>query len=399
MDAHDSQASDAPLRVLLVEDNPGDARLTQEYLREDPHFQVVCDWVTSLEEGFRKMAEWTYDVVLLDLSLPDSSGFKTFLRCHAEASHLPIIVLSGQEDESLAKEIVRHGGQDSVAKDLISGPFIRRSIRHAIGRKKILEELRSTQMQLIQAEKMESVGRLAAGVAHEVKNPLARISMGIEYLSSGLEPNDPNIPIILQRMEDAVGRAQTIIGGLLNYAANRALSTIEMDPKPLVEDTLLLVSHELEKHTIQVTIDAEDNLPHIRVDKPKMEQALINLITNAVHAMEGIPRAPELRLRLFTTVLTDKDRNIGARTADHMHPGDTVVVIEINDVGTGIAKESLDKLFDPFFTTKPTGVGTGLGLTVVKKIVDLHQGLIKIENREGEGVRSQILLKAVTPHG
>ena len=197
-------------------------------------------------------------------------------------------------------------------------------------------------------------------------------------------------------MEDAVERAQTIIGGLLNYAANRALMTIEVEPKALVEGTLLLVSHELEKHSIQVTVDAEDSLPNIRVDKPKMEQALINLITNAAHAMKDIPRSPELQLRLFTTELADKHRSIGERSADHMRPGDKVVVIEIDDVGKGIAKENLDKLFDPFFTTKPTGVGTGLGLTVVKKIVDLHQGLITIENKNDVGVRSQILLKAVS---
>lgn len=206
------------------------------------------------------------------------------------------------------------------------------------------------------------------------------------------------MPIVIQRMAAAVERAQMIINGLLNYAADRTLNMVEMTPMALVQDAFLLVSHELATHAIKVSVDAADNLPNIRVDKPKMEQALINLITNAVQAMAGILRVPELQLRLFTTVVEDKHRNVGARTSDHIHPGDTAVVIELCDVGEGIAKEALDKLFDPFFTTKPTGVGTGLGLTVVKKIVDLHQGLIAIENREdiGVGVRTQILLKAVT---
>ena len=383
-----------PWRVLLVEDNPGDARLAQEYMGEDPHFRVTCDWVTSLAQGVERVAEKEFDVALLDLTLPDSAGFESFEKLYAQAPHLPIIVLSGQEDELLAREIVHHGGQDSMPKDLMSGPLMRRSIRHAIERKQIHEELRSTQMQLIQAEKMESVGRLAAGVAHEVKNPLARIYMGIEYLSSGIDPEDANVPIILRRMEDAVQRAEAIISGLLNYSSNRVLGMTEVAPETLVESALLLVNHELKARSVKVARDIEENLPKVRVDRAKMEQALINLLINAAHAMEEM-RRPALHLHLFTMVLRDEHRNIGARTADHLRPGDTAVVIEINDVGCGIAKEMLGKIFDPFFTTKPTGVGTGLGLTVVKKITDMHEGLVTIENREGAGVRSRILLKAV----
>lgn len=223
-----------PWKVLLVEDNPGDARLAIEYMREDPHFGVSCDTASTLQEGIEKVRQGDYDVVLLDLTLPDSTGFATFEKFQAKASQLPIIVLSGQEDELLAHEIVHHGGQDSMPKDLMSGPLMRRSIRHAIERKHIHEELRATQMQLIQAEKMDSIGRLAAGVAHEVKNPLARIAMGLEYLSSGIDPEDPNVPIVLQRMEDAVNRAETIISGLLNYSSNRVLGMEKIDPESLI---------------------------------------------------------------------------------------------------------------------------------------------------------------------
>lgn len=397
MDASTDQSSRTPWRVLLVEDNPGDARLAMEYMREDPHFQVECDAVSSLGEGLDRVTEHHYDVVLLDLTLPDSTGFSTFEKFYAHASHLPIIVLSGQEDELLAREIVHHGGQDSMPKDLMSGPLMRRSIRHAIERKQIHEELRATQMQLIQAEKMESVGRLAAGVAHEVKNPLARIAMGLEYLDSGIDPEDPNVPIVIQRMEDAVQRAESIISGLLNYASNRVLGMEEIAPEALVRGALLLVDHELKAHSVEVEVVSDDPLPNIRVDKAKMEQALINLLTNAVHAMHDIDRQPKLRLRISTAELEDRHRNIGARTADHLRPGDRVVVIEINDAGKGISNESLGKIFDPFFTTKPTGAGTGLGLTVVRKIIDLHEGLITIENRQdAEGARASIYLKAVS---
>lgn len=387
----------APWKVLLVEDNPGDARLAQEYMREDPHFQVTCDAATSLAEGLEKVRENAYDVVLLDLTLPDSTGFATFEKFYAEASQLPIIVLSGQEDELLAREIVHHGGQDSMPKDLMSGPLMRRSIRHAIERKHIHEELRSIQMQLIQAEKMDSVGRLAAGVAHEVKNPLARIAMGLEYLSSGIDPNDPNVPIVLQRMEDAVGRAETIISGLLNYSSNRVLGMEEIHPENLVKGALLLVDHELKAHSVDVEICTQGDLPPIRVDKAKMEQALINLLTNAVQAMTEVDRTSRLTLNLEVTELDDRFRNVGARSADQLRPGDRVVMIEIHDVGPGIGQEADGKLFDPFFTTKPTGVGTGLGLTVVRKIIALHEGLITIGNREASpGATARLFLRAVS---
>lgn len=397
MNPSESRTTETPWQVLLVEDNPGDARLAVEYMREAPVFQVDCDSVSTLVEGLDLVSKKHYDVVLLDLTLPDSTGFATFKKFYTQAPHIPIIVLSAQEDELLAREIVHHGGQDSMPKDLMSGPLMRRAIRHAIERKQIDEELRSTQMQLIQAEKMESVGRLAAGVAHEVKNPLARISMGLEYLSSGIDPGDPNVPIVIQRMEDAVQRAESIISGLLNYASNRVVGMEEIAPTSLVKGALLLVDHELKARSVQVTVDAIDPLPNIRIDKGKMEQALINLFINAVHAMEGGERSPELHVRIYTTVLDDSHRNVGARTADHLQPGDKAVVIEINDVGSGISNEAGGKLFDPFFTTKATGIGTGLGLTVVKKIVDLHRGLITIANRGDQlGARATIYLKAVS---
>lgn len=380
----------SPIRLLLVEDSAADARLAREHLHDAPPFQVRIRWTKSLAEALDALQDETFDVALLDLSLPDSSGIETFTKFYAAASHLPVIVLSGNEDEEMAREIVKRGGQDALPKDLITGPLIRRSISHAIERIHIHEELRSMRMQLIQAEKMESIGRLAAGVAHEVKNPLARIMMGIDYLSSGIDPDDKNLPIILQRMDEAVHRADEIIRGLLNFASNRSLELKPIEVNSLVDNALMLVGHEIKSHGVIVEPAFGQNLPLIHVDAPRMEQVLINLLMNAIQAMENVDR-PTLAIR---TAVQKVDpfalRNEGARTAHLSDDPASRVIIEIEDNGPGIPLENLNKLFDPFFTTKPAGVGTGLGLSVVKKIIDLHRGQLMFENKEPHGARVRL---------
>ena len=131
-------------RILLIEDNPADAKLAELYLRDgSANFDADLIWCPDLNKGLAAIGEGPFDIVLLDLSLPDSSGIKTFSKVYQEAPQTPIVVLSGQEDEQLAAEIVKRGGQDCLAKDMMSGPVIRRAVRHAIERKSIYEELRN----------------------------------------------------------------------------------------------------------------------------------------------------------------------------------------------------------------------------------------------------------------
>ena len=255
-------------------------------------------------------------------------------------------------------------------------------------------ELEETQLQLIQAEKLESIGRLAAGVAHEVKNPLALLVMGVEYLSSGVDPNDKNIDVILDEMREAIRRADTIVRGLVDFSSDRQISREPTDPAELCQHVLLLLRHEITKHSISVKTDFTRSSKIIEVDRGKFEQVLINLIMNAIHAMENSPN-PELLINLRNEELKDVKRDEGARTAKHFRSGDHVVVIEILDNGKGIEKENLIKIFDPFFTTKATGKGTGLGLSVVRKIVELHQGKITLRNRPlSQGALVRITLPA-----
>jgi PAS domain S-box-containing protein len=254
------------------------------------------------------------------------------------------------------------------------------------------EELKSAQFQLIQAEKMQSVGRLAAGVAHEVKNPLAILGMGIDYMTKNLVSTDANVSLILNDMNDALKRADAIILGLLDFSVPRALDLHAENLSGIVEQSLSLVRHELTHNPVKLVRELADNLPPVHVDKQKIKQVLVNILTNAVHAM---PQGGTLTVRTYLKQLSEAEagHDAGWRLADRFRVGETVVICETLDTGTGIPTEKLVKIFDPFFTTKATGKGTGLGLTVTKKIVELHGGTIDIRNRAEGGVVVTLMFK------
>jgi PAS domain S-box-containing protein len=252
------------------------------------------------------------------------------------------------------------------------------------------EELKSAQLQLIQAEKMESVGTLAAGVAHEVKNPLAILMMGVNYLTKKLGGGEENVQQVLKEMREAIDRADSITRGLLDFSASRQLAVKPESINELIEETLRLVRHELSKNEIVVQKVFAERLPNVGVDKRQIQQVLVNLIVNAVHAM---PQGGTLTVRTYTKQLTETSHFEGSRKATHFWIGEMAVVTEVEDTGTGIPDENLTKIYDPFFTTKPTGVGTGLGLPVSRKIIELHGGSLDIRNVKGGGVRATILLK------
>jgi len=280
------------------------------------------------------------------------------------------------------------------------------------------EELIQAQLQLIQAEKLESVGRLAAGVAHEVKNPLAVLLMGLDYLKSivfqeagnpqASGSDDETVAQVIEAMHDAVERADAIVRGLVDFSANRQLDLVRHDIEAVIAQSLVLVKHELtnahvsvaqERHAAGEARD-QPRLPPVTMDAMKIQQVLVNLFMNAIHAMGN---GGTLTVRAYALRLTESEpqtaRNEGSRKAGRFRVGDDVVIVEVDDTGGGIPPDKLDKIWDPFFTTKPTGRGTGLGLSVTRKIVELHEGGIVIANREGGGVRATLMFHATPGTG
>jgi PAS domain S-box-containing protein len=258
--------------------------------------------------------------------------------------------------------------------------------------KKSHQDLKDAQFQLIQAEKMQTVGRLAAGVAHEVKNPLAILGMGIDYMTKNMVSPDKNVDMILQDMAEALKRADSIIMGLLDFSVPGALALQAENLTDLIEQTLSFVRHDMNNNAITLVRQMQENLPAVLLDRNKIKQVFVNVLTNAIHSM---PEGGTLTIRTFTRKVEkdEIDTDLGSRQAEGFRLGQTLVVAEVLDTGHGIPGDKLTHIFDPFFTTKPTGKGTGLGLTVTRKIVELHGGDIAVRNRPGGGVAVTLKFK------
>jgi two-component system NtrC family sensor kinase len=221
-----------------------------------------------------------------------------------------------------------------------------------------------------------------------VKNPLQTMLMGLDYLSNRLKQPDENLATALKDMREAVKRADTIILELLALSANAEFHWVLEDLNAVIERSLRLIKNALISMQITVVPDLAPNLPQLPMDPLKLQQVFINILLNAIQAMS---RGGMLTVRTH------------ALNVDHLphhkpafrkfKPGETVAVTEVQDSGPGFTEAALDRAFDPFFTTKPVGVGTGLGLSVAKKIIDLHNGAIEIANARDGGALVTIVLK------
>ncbi len=267
------------------------------------------------------------------------------------------------QDEKRSRQIVLSMLEDNIE--------VNEKLRNSI------KELGEMQARLAHAAKMETVGRMSAGVAHEVKNPLAIILQGINYFESVLSPEGAEARKTLMMMKDGVRRADNIVRSLLDFSRAPEVKITSEEINSVIRDSIELSRHRLVSGNVQVKLDLADGLPEVRIDKEKIEQVFINLFNNASDAMPG---GGELRVR---------SKMIGSDS-----PETTAVVVDVEDTGVGMDDGTMDKIFEPFFTTKSRAMGTGLGLAITKSIVELHNGSIEVESHKGKGTRFTITLKA-----
>jgi PAS domain S-box-containing protein len=252
-------------------------------------------------------------------------------------------------------------------------------------------ELKAAQKRLIEAEKAQSIARLAIGVAHEVKNPLAILKMGADFFASQPAVNE-NALAVAKEMSEAVLRADSIINEMMAFSDSTDLKLSPVQVAALVDAALKPFEARLAAAKIRVEKRYATDMPAARIDEKKIKRVFSCLIENALDSMA---KGGTLSIRLGLThiaapgVMPDR----GNRSLTHSGVRRIGVIVEFDDTGTGIPHEKLDSIFDPFFTTKPTGQGTGLGLTVSRKVVELHGGTLDISNRSEGGVSAKVLLK------
>jgi signal transduction histidine kinase len=256
-----------------------------------------------------------------------------------------------------------------------------RILKHLVDKR--TAALEQAQQHLIRAAKMESVGQLAAGVAHEVKNPLAIISMGVEFLIGDDERNETERDVLVD-MGDAVQRADRVIQGLLDYSHYSKLERRSGDLNEVIEKSLHLVAHELKKHRIEVDTDL-GKLKTVYFDFNRIQQVLINIFMNSIQAMNDGGNL-EIISGMHRLVLDEVEFIHGFKV------GMEVIKVAVSDTGPGIGKDDSEKIFDPFYTTKEVGKGTGLGLSESRNIMELHNGTLQLKNCNHQGACAVLLM-------
>jgi PAS domain S-box-containing protein len=320
--------------------------------------------------------------------VPAEDGMHTFI-----SAKFPLISTSGRpyavcgistdiSERKQAEEQLRKAYTELAENDAV----LKRTVAEL---KATHDQLEATELQLIQAAKLECIGTLAAGVAHEVKNPLQTMLMGLHYLKRNLNATDGETSTVLQDMRDAVTRANTIICGLLELAADGKAEKKSEDLNECIERSLWLVRHELVAGQTTVVSRLGKQLPPVVLDRGKVEQVFLNIFMNSLQAM---PHGGTISV---TTECCDWSEQLASREAvfQNFGTGDRFAVVRVEDTGTGIPESKLGRIFDPFFTTKSVGQGTGLGLAVVKRIMALHGGAVDIRNASSGGVLVTLVLK------
>jgi signal transduction histidine kinase len=386
---------DERIAILILEDDLAFADMLGQLLPEAVHRPIRLQHVTRVKDALKALRSERFDVILLDLNVPDSAGGATLSQVLSPAGGTPVVVLTSVDDEALAIQAVREGAQDFVVKAEVDRRMLGRVIRYAIERKrgvevlhhaladvnKAHEELKAAQLQVVQSEKLEAVSTFAAGVAHEVKNPLQTIILGVDYLSNHLKSEDQMAAAVLNDMAEAVGRADAIIRGLIEFSVYSKRTVKNEDLTAIVEQALHAVRVELANYPIQLKVELTDNLP-LRADLRSMKHVVINLL---MYCVRGMQEGGALTVRTLGQDLNEA-LVLGGKPLPHFKPGERVVMADIEDTA------------DHMTPTEPRPAGarrdlSGLGLTVLKKIIELYGGVIHIDERR-EGSKFRIVFKA-----
>jgi signal transduction histidine kinase len=358
------------IRLLLVDDetiflNPVAKRLKKR--------GITPELASGGEQCLSILESQSIDVVVTDIKMPGMDGIGLLKAIKDKYPDIEVVLLTGQASIQDGVEGIKAGAFDYLTKPIEIEQLLEKihlayekivdrqeKRKEAEFRVKYLEEVWT---QIVQSEKLASLGRLAAGVAHEINNPLTGILLYGNMMLEKLEDNNPLKQHLKYVLEDAE-RCKEIVKNLLAYSRQNSPSKEQFELNSLVQSSLSLIEdHKIFKNISLVKEPADYSIP-IYADKNQLTQVVINLVMNAVDAMDD---------RRKLTVRTYRDEKSG------------MACLEVQDTGTGIPPELISKIFDPFFTTKMPGKGTGLGLSTIYGIVKENNGRISVKETSHEG--------------
>jgi two-component system cell cycle sensor histidine kinase/response regulator CckA len=488
------------INVLLVEDSLADVRLLLEFLKEVPTnpFQVTqCD---RLESALKNLIETRFDIILLDLTLPDSMGLETLVRIHRQVPAVPVVILTGLDDEIVTLRAMQEGAQDYLVKGQVTGDLLVRSMRYAIERQRAEQKIREQaalldittdailvkdlnhqimywnkgaerlfgwqaddvigkdanqllyqkpspqlrealneviakgewlgelqkvtkfaqevtvesrwtlvrdeagrpksiltvdtditekkllEAQFFRAQRLESIGTLASGIAHDLNNILTPILAAAQLLPLKLKNLDDRSQLLLQLLEVNARRGADLVKQVLSFTRGVEGKRVILQMRHLIGEIERILRETLPK-SIEVDVKASHDLWTVFGDSTQLHQVLMNLCVNARDAM---PLGGTLTIAASNQWIdeTDVRTNLEAKVGPYC-------VLSVADTGTGIATEILDRIFEPFFTTKELGSGTGLGLSTIVGIIKSHGGFITVSSQLSKGTEFKVFLPAV----
>jgi len=344
--------------LLIIEDNPGDARLLREMLRENGAYMAELIIAQTMSEALSCLGKHPVDIILLDLGLPDAEGMAAIRRARAAAPGIPLVVLTGLDDEVLAAQSLQEGAQDYLIKGQIETRGLLRSLRYAAERKR-LERLKD---------------EFVSTVSHELRTPLTSIAGSLGLLMGRLS-GDLSVPAarLLKIAHSNSERLVRLVNDILDIekleSGQVTFDLKKVDVRPLVQQAVDAIKAFAGNLGVNVRVEgAGDAVAYVRADSDRLVQVITNLLSNAVKFTE-----PQ------SEVVVTIEKQVGSDT----------VHLAVRDHGSGISADFRSRIFERFAQADATNArrkgGTGLGLSIVKQIVDRLGGEVGFLNAPGGG--------------
>lgn len=364
--------------ILLIDDDEDDFINLRDLFQEISGSKYTITWKSSYDEGLKALQETKYDACLLDYRLGARTGLELLQEAHGLGLRFPTIFLTGHGDFDLDLKAMQIGASDYLVKGGLTAPLLERSVRYSIKHEMDMEELRESKAQILQQDRLASLGLLASSLAHEIGTPLGIIRSRAELA----ERKAKALPAVQEDMKTIVtqiDRIAKLVNSLLQLARGQKSEHSQVLPlNSVIDDINTLLSHELELKDIMFSCTIKDSLT-VKAESGPLSQVFLNLLVNAVHAI-------------------DEERKLGRKSGHQISISATesnnLVKILVTDTGCGIPETDFSQIFKPFFTTKDIGQGSGLGLATSYKLISSWGGAIAVKSAVGKGTTFEITLPA-----